>query len=299
MTADLYGRKARLLFGTQISDSVGGFTLETDGASGLRIAFSVTRSTDRSANKAKIEIFNLKAETRGLMDGAGIKRAVLEAGYEDRTGALFCGDRAEVRHRREGTEWISTIEAGDGLRSLQSYVNGSYSAGVSASTILQDIKTQAETATGLTLASRISAGAAQALAARLYRKGLTFARGTRASSALQRVCADAKCRVSIQDCALEVLLTSEAVSDQAVALTPATGLIGTPERVTVRDKDGRVTGHHLRGQALLMADLAPGRLAKIVSQSESGTVLLTRVDHVGDTHGDGQAWVTRWEGSIR
>lgn len=298
MTARLYQRRARLLFGLQISADVAGFTVDTDGASGLRIVFSVTRTTDRKANSGKIEVYNLNAENRGRMDGNGARRVVLEAGYQDTMAGILCADRVEVRHRREGNDWVSTIEGGDGIRSLQTFMGGSYSPGVTARVLLDAVIAAAQEGSGLTLATRISPAAQTKLQAKTYARGHVFVSGTRVSDALQQVCVRAGCRVSVQDCAVEVLTADEVASGQAILLSPSTGLIGVPEHVTQRNDQGQIIAHYLKGTALLMPGLAPSRLVSVKSDTESANVLITRVDHSGDTHGQGQSWVTKWEGKI-
>jgi hypothetical protein len=87
------------------------------------VEFEVTRNNLASANSASFKIYNLSAETRNRIfrDPFAMEdlRAIqFTAGYKDGTdvllGMIFNGQMRSAISYRQGTEWITEIEAFDG-----------------------------------------------------------------------------------------------------------------------------------------------------------------------------------------
>lgn len=105
------------------------------------IEFSITRNTLASANKASITLYNLGPSTRSRIfkDRFSITeyyRVELFAGYGNRLHRVFTGNILEAYSYRRQTEWITEIDAYDGLDAIQ---NGFTSQTVEADTPRADI----------------------------------------------------------------------------------------------------------------------------------------------------------------
>ena len=85
---------------------------------------------------------------------------------------------------------------------------------------------------------------------------------------------------SIQDNTLQVLAKDGHNGRQAVLLSPATGLVGSP---IAREVEG---GQGVEFKALIQPKLIPGGLVQIQSRHVSGTFKLRSTAFAGDTHGN-------------
>lgn len=105
------------------------------------IEFSITRNTLASANKASITLYNLGPSTRSRIfkDRFSITdyyRISLFAGYGNRLHQVFLGNILEAYSYRRQTEWITEIDAFDGMDAIQ---NGFTSQTVEGNTSRADI----------------------------------------------------------------------------------------------------------------------------------------------------------------
>lgn len=82
----------------------------------LRVKFNVEKSLVGYPNLANIQIYNLKEASRNQIEEEGLE-INLYAGYNNIV-LLFKGNIINVIHKKEKTEWISTIYAGDAFNDL-------------------------------------------------------------------------------------------------------------------------------------------------------------------------------------
>lgn len=121
----LFNRQSRLIVGD----------LDTQG---LRINFNVEKSLVGYPNLANIKVYNLKASNRQLIEKDGLE-VQLYAGYEDLV-LLFKGQIINVVHQKQGTDWISTIYAGDSTQALnEATINKTLAAGITPEQILTEL----------------------------------------------------------------------------------------------------------------------------------------------------------------
>ncbi len=87
----------------------------------LTLTFEVSRNTLAAANKGHFQIFNLKPETRKKIfhdryNTLQYRQIKLQAGYEDEAPlpTIFQGNVIAASSYRQGTNWITEIEAFDG-----------------------------------------------------------------------------------------------------------------------------------------------------------------------------------------
>ena len=109
------------------------------------IKFSVTRNTLASANKGRITLYNLGPGTRNSIfkDRFTITeywRAQLFAGYGNRLHNVFTGNILEAWSNKELTEWITQIDAFDGLDAIQNgFTAQTVAAGTPRINVIQSI----------------------------------------------------------------------------------------------------------------------------------------------------------------
>ena len=111
------------------------------GDPGFSAQFSVKRDTLASANKGNVTIFNLGPKTRWKLykdryTFAEYWQLVIKAGYGNRLERIFQGNIYECFSYQQGTEWITKIDAFDGLSGI---TNGFTSQSVDRNTDKKNI----------------------------------------------------------------------------------------------------------------------------------------------------------------
>lgn len=265
---------------------------QTVEISDLRVQFKVEKSLEKNPNSAEIKITNLSEHTRASMTTFGSK-VILRAGYGDRQAQLFVGDARVIDHTREGADWVTRIQAGDGARG---YSHGRVSRSFPPGTPFADVIGFVGNALGID-GSAITKKVAS-VAGRQFAHGYT-AHG-RASTELDKVLRAAGYEWSIQDGKLQVLEPGEGTTEKVVELSSDSGLIGSPEMSVSKPRKKAKTGKAkktkppvLKFKALLSADIAPGRRVSFVSEKHTGIHRVLKITHSGDTHGGD--WFTEGE----
>jgi hypothetical protein len=239
----------------------------------LDIQFEVTRTLRPNPGTCELEVWNLSADHRGEISDASRPLVRLEAGYEDGLSLLFQGDARKITHRREKTDWVTTITAGDGEHAIR---HARASRAFGPDTQLRDVVDY--------IAEQMGVGTgnvSEALQdAALDQLDDVFPRGTvlRGSAAdeLTQLLRSAGLEWSIQEGVLQVLPRGGALDREAVRLAPATGLVESPQV----GKHGVVTA-----KALLIPDLVPGRLVQLESATVTGTYKIEKARYAGETRG--------------
>lgn len=245
---------------------------------GLRIVFKVARGTSPSSSTpgasapspATITIYNLSPESRAA---CAVKDAdvVLGAGYQGNEHAVFVGQVIRAMSEREGPDWKTTIQAGDGVRAHRDSI-GSFAFGKNARA--GDAVRQLVEAMGLTLST------GSRLPTRAMSCGWSFV--GRPSDGLDALLLGIGARWSVNGGLVTVLDSDPTEDTNAVLLDADHGLIGSPsfgEKGTVKAK------------ALIQPGLVPGRALKLVTlggAAASGAFTIQKADLDGDTHG--QPW---------
>lgn len=121
----LFGRQAKVLIkNLNITD--------------LRIKFNVEKSLVGYPNKANIGIYNLKSDSRKVIEEEGLK-VELYAGYEN-PPLLFSGNIINVLHQKQGVDWISNLYCGDAIKDINNAtINKTLSAGATTENIFNEL----------------------------------------------------------------------------------------------------------------------------------------------------------------
>lgn len=252
---------------------------------GLRVAFSVAKSTAEEPNTCRISVYNLSEDTRARLSRMRGVPLRLEAGYTGNAALLFQGDTrrtpAGIQHVKAGPDRVTTLECGDGETAYRyARYSGSYAPGTSVTKVAEDMAKALGVGLG-NLEETLRAGG--------FRQGLQsfpagFAARGRASEELNGLMRSLGLEASIQDGKLQVLKPGEPLKGQAVLLTPETGLRGSPAYNSAegKEKDGPPT---LKVSSLLQPALRPGVQVRVEARTVRGFFKVKAVTHAGDTHG--------------
>jgi len=227
---------------------------------GLRVGFSVKRGVGRTPNKAEVSVYNLTRDSsRACQEAGAIVR--LLAGYgapsEIFTGAI---DRA-VRNE-SGVDAETRIEAADGGRAFRSgWISKTFAAGTDTDQILRE----------LAAAAGVSLGHVGTLPTVRVTSGLTLCGPVR--DCLDTLARTVGAEWSLQDGELQLLSPTGTTPEDAVILSPDTGLVGSP----VQTKEG------VELVALLQPTIRPGRRFLLQSRDFRGVYRARDVEHVGDS----------------
>lgn len=243
----------------------------------LRVSFDVTKTHTEATNTATIEVYNLSREHRGQLSGkhADVR---LYAGYREDAGAalIFVGESGLVHSKMETTNAITVIEAQDGIKELREFrVSLSYKPGASVLQVLQGCASKI----GLPLRASIEVTG-------VYPRGFSYLGPVK--EALDMACRRGNVRWSIQDAGLLILPKDKPSYSLGLMLSPETGMIGSPERITYTegDLDGDEESRpEWKVTSLLQPLVLPTHQVQVRSNLLSGTFLVETVHHVGDTHG--------------
>jgi hypothetical protein len=235
----------------------------------LFITFDVEPHAGRTPSKGTVVLNNLNNDSVAYIESPNQVIQLLAG--ETVPNLLFQGD---IHPRDSGTKWngptrVTTIKAADGRRIFRdTNFTGSYPPNTERDTILPDV----------IAAMGVKSGYIVTLPPKQYPAGWVWAgRGARALDDL--LGPDATW--SIQNGALQILLTGEPLPGNAVVISAATGMIGSPERT----KNGANFRHRLDPR------IRPGGPVRIESREFTGDCRVTKARHLGDS------WGQRWETS--
>lgn len=268
MSRELYIRKVVL----EVIPAVGNGRRIQD----LRIKFSCEKQNEGTPNKAEIEIYNLSGATRSIMEAKNTKvrlyvgylgltkNAFINAGINLNSSVelIFVGNVNKVTHDIQTPDIITKLEVKDGENA---YRNAKIEKGYPPNSTLKNIFKD------LNDSMNIPAGSQEVIPDFKYANGLTL-------SGLTRDHLDVLCRAnglewSIQDETLQIIKRKKGTTDFAVVLSAETGLVGTPNK----------TDKGVEFESLLQPLLRPGRKVKLESKILSGTYIVRKVKHEGDS----------------
>ncbi len=243
---------------------------------GLRINFSVEKTSESNPNQAKIQVFNLSQASRSFVETKGLK-LVLQVGYEPPGSkslieTLCQGDVKKVSNELKGSDWVTTLEVGDGETALtEKTFDKTFEKGITLQKAIGEVKNS------LGLAS----GAIAGIKDKVFKSGLTLSGGSK--QLLDTLTKEGDVEWSVQDGEVQILPPKGFTSDEVIFLSPQTGLLDSPVK--------REEGIEIR--SLLIPKIRPGRRIQVDSSIVKGTYRIRKVTFSGDTHeGD---WTARTE----
>jgi hypothetical protein len=270
--AALWKRSARLV----LND------VEIDG---LRLRFKVKKTLKPDPNTLDLYVYNLAEATRARLQAARVP-LVLVGGYDGATQVLFAGESRAVDHLREGAAWVTHVQCGDGEKAFREHSSFSVGAGAKLSDVIARIAGDLGVNAGDAIA-KIRKGEFP-LSLDAFLQG--YAANGRSVRELDRVMKAAGLEWSIQDGVLQILPPETATQEEAIVLSPDSGLVGSPDHKMAEKPE---LPPLLKVQSLLNGGFRPGRALKMESATRTGFYRVENVEHAGDTHG--REWTTTLE----
>lgn len=238
---------------------------------GLRVQFTVEKHLGKEPNDCSFVVSNLAERTRALFDERPLYIR-LEAGYDDTEELLFEGDLRFAETIKNGTDWETHCEVGDGHRAFRiAKVNRSYSANVR----LRDPIMECIKALGGYVNPAVINSIGDVAIGGLVLEGSAQRELTRLLDRVDRTW-------SIQNGQIQILRRGETRRDQAAVIQEDKGMIGSPAYGSPPEKGKAPT---LTVENLLYPSLVPGGLVQVKSRRVEGLFKVQRVRHNGDTHG--------------
>ena len=186
---------------------------------GLRVNFEITKSILSFPNLARITLYNPNQDTLSALEEK-YTRIVLNAGYEGDLRLLFKGDVRNVFQTKTGRDRLLTIYSGDGEKSWQNATfNKTLSESLSVSSAIQEV---------LKTFSDVNIGTLQGLPQVADKMRGQVLSGS-SKDIMDNFAEEYGFSWSIQDG--EIIITPEQEpleGDEAVLVTAATGMIGSP-----------------------------------------------------------------------
>lgn len=283
-------RAYRLTVGNILIDASDGIT-----PNDLRVAFRVERDTKKVPNDVRVVVYNLNEGNREGLTQLQNVSVHLEAGYvDDGIGTLFLGDLRSARTTKQGPDYVTTVDGGDGENGVRvGSFNRSFVAGTPIGSVIREL---AESL-GLGLGN-----AGDFANAQLTNGSATLKRPLTVSGpvyySLDKVCNSCGLSWSIQDSAVQINeLDRPLGAEEGPLVTPTSGLIGVPEiEIATKAAEGVTKGQTVvSAVSLLRTDIIPGRALRVESQAFTGDLVCRSVVHEGDSHAE-RTWVTSFTG---
>lgn len=185
----------------------------------LRINFEITKSILSFPNVCRLSIYNPNQETLGSLQKKYTK-IILNAGYEGEVRLIFKGEIRNVLQAKNGVDRIVTVYAGDGERDWQNATfNRTFSENVTIQSAVSEVL---KTFEGVTIGT--VEGIPQ-VADKLLGQSISGA----SKDILDMFAEEYGFNWSIQDEEVIIVPNEQALdTDEAVLVTPATGMIGSP-----------------------------------------------------------------------
>jgi hypothetical protein len=276
--AQLWNRKAVVTMGPKGEQGV--------KIEGLRVSFDIVKTNNKSANNAKIIIYNLNESNKSILKTKENISLTLEVGYGSNVDLLFTGDVVRSSTQRNGSNFPTTIEVEDGDQALTTAtIDKSYVGGTNLKTVVND------SLQSMKDAGQVIIGSINSIKDDIAQNGFT-ASGL-ASKVIDEITKKQGLEFSIQDNETQILGESEDTGEEAIVLTPSTGLIGSPRIGLIGKEAAKVDG--IEFKALIQTTrFKPGRVVQIKSREVDGFFKILKSKFSGDTHAP--AWFVNCEG---
>lgn len=288
MPNDLFGRIAQIIIFPPGGQAI---SIGDD----LRFEFMCKKSPSSDPNTAEVKITNLSTKTRDALDEQIDSPLVLSAGYEYGEGLLnvFFGDIMSVKHSETPPDIVTTIEVGDGAKSLRdSKVSLSFRKDTNVSTVIEEI------AKGLGKPIRRP----ETIKGKFGKYLSGYSAIGNNKTLLDQLAREFSFTWSIQDDEIVIVTDLDTPPSDILVLSPETGLVGSPERNnSTVDKQETTPGKNSKKppgwnvNAKLFPQVLPGDyIALQFKQRPQGEIVkIIEVEHSGDTYGD--TWLTKMQ----
>lgn len=238
----------------------------------LRVAFEIDKTINEKPNPASFQIWNLNRDHINQLLSQSFKQLALSVGYQT-LRQIYSGDITKVRIKRDGMDFILSIECADGHQAYtQSMSKTTLKSGASDEDILKSLQQTMP---------KVQTGAIDVPNQRKLPRGRVLNGDSR--EILNRIAKNNNADWSIQDGSLVFLPHDKVLNEEAVLLSQETGMIGAPGQ----------TDDGLELTCLLNPALQIGGLVEVRSILDyfNGQYKIVKLNHQGD--GLGGDWVSK------
>lgn len=186
----------------------------------LRIHFEVGKTIESAPNVAIIKIYNLHPDNEAKVKNE-FDEVLLNAGYEGAMRLVFRGNIKHVYRYREGADYITEIEAGDGDKDFSRAVMNETLAAGTTNAQLVDRAVGTFKGVGGTTKGHVQ------VTERSRLRGKVISGNTR--DVLHDVSRESGANWSIQDGQLVIVSANDVLPGEAIVIRADTGMLGAPE----------------------------------------------------------------------
>ena len=282
----LFGRKYELTIGQPGSN---GFII-----SELDINFTVKKTSDseKNQNKLTLKIYNLSKEHRNILVTKENLVVILKAGYTNDVKTVFQGKITKSTSKKNGTDFETDIEAGDGYIALKEAKSSK--AFPPNSTALDVVKTLCNDLVSADPDLAIGTIYNQSiLSNKKFSNGYSAIGFTKAEIA--KVLIPLKMNFTVQNEIIYIAsIDNKTQQSEVFLLRKDSGLINSPQKLKNDPqslKDEKTPKDGVTFQCLLNGTLNPMNMVKIQSNDVNGVYKITETEFSGEYLGD------KWETS--
>ena len=245
----------------------------------LDIDFDISRSTTQANNTATFTVYNAKESTRTeiLKKDSNIR---FKAGYADEgnIGIIFFGTVDKVNSKKQGVDWITTIQAKDISSNQEGLANRSfnfsYKKGSNLSQVINDL-----------------AGILSIPVAGVENANIKLNNGFVFVGTLNNLIRKINKTLQVDETQLyfdsnEMVIFKQGGKSSkfgVTRITPSSGLIGTVEKVNNENEDD--TRARVNMTVLMNPKLRPNGLINVSSSGLNGSYILEKVRFYGNNYG--------------
>jgi hypothetical protein len=248
-----------------------GFEIGEQSRMALHIYFNVQKIDTDTANTAKFTIWNLNDEHLAALNEKDCV-VTLKAGYGSTMPLIFVGTVTHIETALDGADRATDIEAVDGRVELRdTYVSLSYQGKINTKKIFEAVAGEM----GIPVTFSHNAKFAD------LPNGYSFI--GMGKQALDKACIPTNLMWEIQNGILQVKLYSDTMTREVFVISPDSGLIGIPKKLTdsaENDEEKPNPGYEV--QYLMNGAIGVGDYVKLESKVATGFFRVDTVEHDGD-----------------
>jgi hypothetical protein len=249
------------------------------------ITFNIKKDNNKEPNESEIVIYNASDNLVNYISN-NIKNNLaitLDAGYIGEVKRLFSGTVAKISDKKQGEDRMTTLMCKDGAVNVkESITSRSYPKGTPIKNIFKDLSSDLGTTVG-----RIAIDAQQSV----LPGPIAFVGST--AKNIHRIASSINHNFSIQDGALYITPADKRLKNFVTAITPETGLIGSPETLSMhetKNKKNKNPGDGIKFSCQLDGAITPETTIYVKSKNYDNYFKVTKVTHSG-SYEDGE-WKT-------
>lgn len=251
-------------------------TIEGNGISttitDLRIRFNILKTEQESTNEAEIEVFNVSDSTYDKL-AVQDNTVILKAGYEDEGGAklIFTGTIDTPERIKEGVRNSMLLTCRDGQKETRTIPISISYKNTKVVTVVNDILSKIPLAVARKAVIPDST----------YR---SYAFIGRAIDGLSEVLSRVGLKYNIQNNEIYILEVNETVEPIAHLISPKTGLIESPNKLSLPKGSDSSPDEKVRYKvrSLLNPSLIPGSYIQLSSKNTDGFFKVANIEQKGD-----------------